>query len=146
MNKTINNILYFYLTIIMFFVLQSCREGIIEPGMPVGNINEPVILKTGQAYSFQIDAEKISFQKNDQTFLDITETDVSLTVTNYTGGSAHLKVVGDNKEILYEELIDRNFSGIQESIKNHVADVVNLNFNNFSGRIKVQLTKTPRQF
>jgi len=35
---------------------------------------------------------------------------------------------------------------IQESIKNHVADVVNLNFNNFSGRIKVQLTKTPRQF
>lgn len=146
MNRTLNNIVFFLLTTIMFVALPACREGIIEPGRAVGNINEPVTLKTGQVYSFQIDAQKISFAKQDKTFLDFTNTDVSLTVTNYSGGTVFLKVIGDNKDVLYEEVIDRNFNGIQESIKNHVAEIVNLSFNNFSGNMKIQLTKTPRQF
>lgn len=127
-------------------VIPSCREGIINPGNPAGNLNEPLVSKSGNVYTFQIDAEKVSFLKTDNTLLNITETDVYVTVIDYQGGSVQIKVIGESKQVLYQALVTSDMSGKQASIINHLPESVSLLFQNFSGRLKIELSKKPFAF
>lgn len=122
-------------------VIPSCREGIINPGNPVGNLNEPVVSKSDNVYTFQIDAEKVSFLRIDKTLLNITETDVYITVTDYSGGNVQLKIIGDNKQTLYQILIGANMGDKQATLINHIPESVSFLFQNFSGRFKIELSK-----
>lgn len=141
-----HNIILFAAIFVSAFAFSSCREGIIDPHNSVGNVNEPVVFKSSDAYTFQIDAKNITFTKTDETFLDITETDVVLTLKDYSGGSVFVKVIADNLSTLYDGQLAENISGKQTSVINHIADKVHLEFNNFSGNLRIQLVKTPRNF
>lgn len=133
---------------IAFFsvALSSCREGIIDPQNSVGNLNEPVIFKSASAYTFLIDAKNVTFTKIDQTYLDITKTDIGITVSDYSGGTVYINVIGDNLSTLYNNQISNDINGKQASIENHIADKLHVEFYNFSGKLKIQMTKTPRSF
>lgn len=132
--------------IVFSVAISSCREGIIDPGNSVGNINEPVVEKTAYAFTFQIDAKNISFTRSDETYLDITKTDIAISLKDYSGGSVHVQIIADNLSTLYDDVLAGEVSGKQTSVINHIAQKVRLDFRNFSGKLKVQLTKTPNSF
>jgi hypothetical protein len=142
----IKNILLIASVLFLIAALESCREGIIEPGNSVGNVNEPVVLKSPDAYIFQIDAKNITFSKTDETFLDVTDTDIILNLSDYSNGSVHMRVIADNLSTLYNELLSNDISGLQKSVINHVVEKVQFEFSNFSGKFKVKLVKSPRSY
>jgi len=141
-----SNFKLFAAVILIIAAFPSCREGIIDPQNSVGNLNEPVIYKSANAYTFQIDAKDVTFTKIDETFLDITQTDLELNVRDYSGGTVYIKVIGDNLATLYDDQINNDINGKQATIVNHIADKLQVEFYNFSGKVKIQLTKTPRTY
>jgi len=142
----IKNIFLIASVIFMIAALESCREGIIDPGNSVGNVNEPVVLKSSDAYIFQIDAKNITFSKTDETFLDVTDTDIILELKDYSSGSVHVRVIADNLSTLYNELLSNDINGLQKSVVNHVVEKIQLDFNDFSGNLKVKMVKSPRNY
>lgn len=144
MKQKIN--ILFYAIIIFSAAIPSCREGIVDPGNSVGNVNEPVVEKNAYAFTFQIDARNITFTRSDETYLDITSTDIAVTLKDYSGGSVHVQVVADNLSTLYDNLLTSEISGKQTSVINHIAQKVRFDFQNFSGKLKVQLTETPKTY
>ena len=53
--------IFLYSLLLIFF---SCREEIISPDNPTGNINEPFLTRTGNSYIFSINASNITAMKN----------------------------------------------------------------------------------
>lgn len=142
-NLILKNNSWVLIGIVFLTVVQipCCREGIINPGNPVGNLNEPVISRSENNYSFQIDADKVSFLKTDSTLLHITETDVFITVTGYGGGTVQIRVIGESKLTLYQALIANNIDGKQATIINNIPASVSYHFQNFSGKFKIGLSR-----
>ena len=127
---------------LIIFVFFSCRENILSSENSIGNINEPIKTKTQESYTFEINASKITFNETDDTQLNITRADVFVSVNNYSSGIVSITVIGDNKLDLYSISFTDNGTGQTAKIINHVPEKVRLEFINFSGNLKVRVTKS----
>ncbi len=120
----------------------SCRENILTNDNSIGNINEPVKIKTFESYTFEINASKITFNETDKTQLNITKADVITSVSEYSSGIVSITVVGDNLQNLYTSSFTENRTGEMGTIINHVPEKVKIEFNNFTGKLKVRINKS----
>lgn len=130
--------------IISFLVLSfySCRENIITNQNSLGNINEPVKSKNPESYSFEINASKITFNETDETQLNITKSDVQISVTNYSSGIVIITVVGDNLMNLYTSSFTNNGNSPTVKITNHIPEKIKVDFQNFSGKLKININRS----
>ncbi|PIW69602.1 MAG: hypothetical protein COW08_06295 [Ignavibacteriales bacterium CG12_big_fil_rev_8_21_14_0_65_30_8] len=122
--------------------LSSCRENIITNENSLGNINEPVKFKTPESYSFEINASKITFSETDETQLNITNADIFISVSEYTSGFVSVTIIGDNLLNLYTTTFTNNGSSPSKKITNHVPEKIKVNFQNFSGKLKIRINRT----
>ena len=122
--------------------LSSCRENIITNENSLGNINEPVKFKTPESYSFEINASKITFSETDETQLNITNADIFISVSEYTSGFVSVTIIGDNLLNLYTTTFTNNGSSPPKKITNHVPEKIKVNFQNFSGKLKIRINRT----
>lgn len=121
---------------------SSCRENIITNENSLGNINEPVKSKTPESYSFEINASKITFNETDETQLNITNADIFISVSEYSSGFVSITVIGDNLSNLYSTSFTDNGSSPPQKITNHVPEKIKVNFQNFSGKLKISINRT----
>lgn len=127
---------------LIIFVFFSCRENILSSENSIGNINEPIKTKSPESYTFEINASKITFNETDNTQLNITRADVFVSIRNYSSGIVSITVIGDNKLNLYSASFTDNAAGQSTKITNHVPEKVRLEFRNFSGNLKVRVTRS----
>ena len=127
---------------LIIFIFFSCRENIISPENSPGNINKPVKIKSSESYTFEINAFKITFNETDDTQLKITRADVFISITNYSSGMVSVTIVGDNKLDLYSLSFTGNTNGRFAKITNHVPEKVRLEFKNFSGSLRLKVTRS----
>ena len=127
---------------LIIFVFFSCRENILSSENSIGNINEPIKTKSPESYTFEINASKITFNETDNTQLNITRADVFVSIRNYSSGIVSITVIGDNKLNLYSASFTDNTAGQSTKITNHVPEKVRLEFRNFSGNLKVRVTRS----
>jgi hypothetical protein len=131
----------FFLQILSLSVLLiSCRQEIVPPDNPAGNINEPVYTRTNFSYSFAINASRITRTVIDNTYLNTTSSRIYLVISNHSSGSVEIKVQNDNNFVLYSSVFDNDTDGIFRELDGYQPNIITLNFIDFTGKFKFTLT------
>jgi hypothetical protein len=131
-------------SILIIFILLTvtCRENIIEPDTFVGTINEPVQINQRNSYTFIIHAQNISVNVTNNTFLASFTSRISISIADYTSGYVNIRVIDreDNSRFTYFGNEDENF--FTESLIGYVPSRIALRAVDFSGKLKIEVTKT----
>jgi hypothetical protein len=131
----------FFLQILSLSVLLiSCRQEIVPPDNPAGNINEPVYTRTNFSYSFAINASRITRTVIDNTYLNTTSSRIYLVISDHSSGSVEIKVQNDNSFVLYSSVFDNDTDGIFRELDGYQPNIITLNFIDFTGKFKFTLT------
>lgn len=126
--------------IFLFSVLFiSCRQDVIPPDNPAGNINEPVYSRTNFSYTFTINASNITRTVTNSTFLDTFRSRIQVVVVDYSSGSVEV-VVEDDDVRLYSAVLNQNTNGMLEEINGFRPETITINFIDFTGKFRVTLT------
>jgi hypothetical protein len=129
------------LTFLLFvFIIAGCREEVISPGDPVTNENEIVQRRTVSSYTFIINAKNISFDITDTSGLNSLSTRLTIYVENYKSGEADIGIFSAGK-ILHETTVSGNTNGSSTDIIGANPYIVKIKCENFTGQLKVQLTR-----
>lgn len=140
----INSILkYLIITPAVLLHFTSCREEIIPPFTPSGNINEPVQQITADSYSFTINAQSISDSLIDHTFFKFSNSRLYLSLFGHLSGAVELTIYDRGRNIIYRSTLDRNFQSPSLALKGSIPDVVQIFFTRFTGKFTIQIIQDP---
>ena len=122
------------------FLFISCRQEIVPPDNPAGNINEPHLTRTKFSYTFSINANKITETVKDNTFLNTFRSRIYAVINGYSSGSVEIIIQTDQDNILYSEVFDDDTNGTFTEIEGNQPKVIIFKFNDFTGKFKVTVT------
>lgn len=122
------------------FVITSCREEIISPENNGGNVNEPYTSNTRNSYTFIIDAQNLSQYVIDYPNINYFNSKVFVSVADYSAGSVEILVLNKSRDVLYRNKLNKTTVGEYAEVEGVLPAVLEFRFNNFSGKIKFQLT------
>ena len=125
--------------LIILILIPSCREDIISPGNSAGNVNQPVILKSGLSYTFLINAENISTSFRDFSGLSSTRSHLLLSLDDYSQGNANIFIFDYSNQLLYNQLLKENVKSTTISLAGRTPDIISISFTNFTGKLKIQV-------
>jgi hypothetical protein len=127
--------------ILMMLFLTSCREEIIPPNNPSGNINQPVKEVTLNSYTLVLNAGNITYNLYDYVRFDNSRAQVYLSILDYSSGTVDVSLLGKSKKVIFSKMIDTGINGEIARLNNEVPDAVIMNFKNFTGKFKVTISR-----
>ncbi len=127
---------------IALLVLIACREGIIEPGVLIENINDPVQINERNSYTFLLNAESFSMNLTVFPLLNSTRSRINVTLVDYKSGYAKIIVHDYDDQERYSYFAAGDVSFYTEIIDGYIPRSVNIRTENFSGKIKIELRKS----
>lgn len=129
------------LIIILFsaFLLSSCREDVVAPGNPAGNINQPIRLKSNSSYTFIINAENITASLLDNSGITSRHSELFLSLDDYKQGRVNFNIIEYSNQLVYQKQLSDNLSQMTVSLEGNTPDIINISFSNFTGKLKIQL-------
>ncbi|QQS37288.1 MAG: hypothetical protein IPM56_04850 [Ignavibacteriales bacterium] len=123
------------------FILNSCREEIVPPGNPAGNINEPVQESYIDYYTFKINASNITFSKIDYTYFNATTNYLSFSLLDHKSGHVDLEIWSRNNVIIYSTRFTKDFSRTIITIDGNVPELIRIKLNDFTGKVSIELSR-----
>lgn len=139
----IRKINYFFLFItILFLLFVSCRENIITPDNFAGNINEPILISDPNSYTFFINAENITIDVVNNALFSSTMSRITISIVNYSSGSVNVRVIDPQSVSRFNYFGSDDESLFAEELNGFVPQSVGIKTIGFSGKLKVELTKT----
>ena len=128
-------------TLILFFALgEGCREEIIPPNNPAGNINEPVSTNTRNTYSFVINAENLDIDVTDYPKLFSNHSRMYFYISDYGSGSVEVSLRNQNSVIFYNDVVANNLDGQYIEVRNNYTSSIQIKCSAFSGKLKIQIS------
>lgn len=135
------------LRIIFIFILLllniSCRVDIIEPNNPAGNKNIPVKEGKENYFNLAINADRLSTEMNFDANFSSENNSISLKVNDRQSGTCTLRVISSENKTLYSAIIEINDLDIQQRINQGIPSTIRLICDNFTGKIKIVINKSP---
>lgn len=118
----------------------ACREEIISPKNNSGNINEPFKSSHTNSYTFIINAERISQKIIDYPRISYFNTRIFISFLDFSAGSVEISVLSNSNEVLFKRVFVETNDGLYSLLQGVKPHVVEINFINFTGKLKFQLT------
>ncbi|AFH49929.1 Hypothetical protein IALB_2226 [Ignavibacterium album JCM 16511] len=127
---------------ILLLAFTSCREEILEPYNPAGNVNQPfeenklnylnlVMTASDLTYDFEIN---LNFNSSDSRIL--------ISVVDFEKGNFTLNVLNENRGLIYVASIETEIPNLIDRIQGNIPKKVRISCKEFSGKVRVQLSKT----
>ncbi|MCG6914349.1 hypothetical protein LJE86_10575 [bacterium BMS3Abin03] len=138
MNKFSPNIFLIFVISIIFLSV-SCREDIVLPDEFAGNVNEPLELNNFNSYTFLIDAKKISVKYKKQADFSSFYTQISISITDYSSGTVRFKIKDNQSVNRFSYFGNTNEYNYKESLSGFVPYLIEIEADDFSGKLKIQL-------
>jgi hypothetical protein len=132
---------YLFILLLGILLLPSCREEIIPPNNPTGNVNQPVKEVTLNSYSFLINAGEITYNLYDYIKFENSRAQVFISIVEYSSGSVEISLIGKSKRIIYSKRVESDINGEYSRINNEVPDAVIINFKDFTGKFKLTVSQ-----
>ncbi len=124
----------------LIFFSTGCREEIVPPNNDAGNINQPIKISTSNSYTFLINAKQISQEVTETPEIIIAKTKLSITISDYAGGSLRVSLYNKNHKIIYSSIGNANNGYLTYTFDKDFPTTINIKFKNFSGRLKIYLS------
>jgi hypothetical protein len=131
---------FIWLFLIFLFSI-SCREEIIEPDNLVGNINEPVQIRERNSYSFLVNANKLSMSLSVPLYFSAAKTRFNISLIGYESGYTNISAQDISNIERFKYYIAEEVSYHTELLDGYVPTTIDINMENFSGKIKIEFRK-----
>jgi hypothetical protein len=129
------------LALIILTVSFSCREEIIEPNNLVGNINEPIQVRERNSYALLLDAKNLTMSLSVPLYFSAAKTRFNVRLFGYESGYTNISVQDISKIERFRYLIAEEVSYHTELLDGYVPTTININMENFSGKISIEFRK-----
>ncbi|GAB4293091.1 MAG: hypothetical protein Kow0098_13790 [Ignavibacteriaceae bacterium] len=127
------------LAISSLFLFQSCREEIIPPDNFSGNVNEPQQLVAQNSYTFIINADNITIEHSGDTYFNTNSALILFNITGYEQGTAIFRLLDSSGNIIYTRILNSNLDLEEQVLNSAVPSKVQIIFNSFTGKVKLEL-------
>ena len=134
-----NNYYLFCFIFLAVLFINSCREEIVSPNNPAGNVNEPVQYHSNTSYTFIINADKISKSVNNFTSFSTTNVRLYTSVVDITSGSVQVFLLDSYNHAWYSRTFASETKNSAIDFSGNQANLIQIKMNNFTGKLKVQL-------
>ena len=131
----------FTLLLVILIISFSCREEIIEPDNMVGNINEPVQLTERNSYSFLLNARNLTMSLSVPIYFSSARTRFNVRLIDYESGYINVSVQDLSNIERFRYYMAEEVSYHTELLDGYVPTTININTDNFSGKIKIEFRK-----
>lgn len=132
---------YLYLWLIISVIISfSCREEIISPKNNSGNVNEPYKSSNRNSYTFILNADNISQTVVDFPSITYSNSRVFVSVLDHAAGSVEVVILTKSRQVLYRNRLIENNDGSYGVVEGIKPEVIEIYFNDFTGKLKLQLT------
>lgn len=131
----------FTLLLVILIISFSCREEIIEPDNMVGNINEPVQLTERNSYSFLLNAKNLTMSLSVPIYFSSARTRFNVRLIDYESGYINVSVQDLSNIERFRYYMAEEVSYHTELLDGYVPTTININTDNFSGKIKIEFRK-----
>ncbi len=138
MKKACYSLIKFFMFLFIVLVM-SCREDIVPPNNPAGNINEPVQTHTNNSYTFIINADNISRSVINYLSLHTTTMRIYTSVLDISSGSVQIFLLDSFNNTWYSRTIASETQNSSEELSGNNPRQIQIKMNNFTGKLKVQL-------
>ncbi len=127
---------FIFLSLILF---ASCREDIVPPNNPAGNVNEPVQYYSNSSYTFIINADKISRSVKDFLTLHSTSVRLYTSILDISSGSVQIFLLDSHNHAWYSNTFDSETQNKFVDLSGYDPSLIQIKMNNFTGKLKIQL-------
>jgi len=126
---------------VILIVSFSCREEIIAPDNLVGNINEPVQIRDRNAYTFLLDAQNLTMSLSVSLYFSSARTRFNVRLVDYESGYTNVSAQDISDVERFRYYVAEEVSYHTELLDGYIPTTININTENFSGKIKIEFRK-----
>lgn len=130
-----------FIIIFALLLVNSCREEIIPPDNPSGNVNQPFIETFLNSYSFTLNAGEITYNIYEFIRFDQDKAQVFMSVLDHTSGYVEVYLYSKTKRVLFYQKGDTDIEGESIKIDGHIPETLIMNFFNFTGKLRFTVNK-----
>lgn len=130
---------YFILTI-MLISIPACREEILEPYNPAGNVNQPIQEKKLNYLNLVMTTSNLTYEFETGVEFNSSDTKIFISIVDCENGKITINVISGNN-LIFVTSIETETINIVEKIRGKIPDKIRVSFNNFSGKLLLQLSK-----
>lgn len=127
--------------IISLIILTGCREEILEPYNPAGNVNQPYQEKKLNYYNLVMTASNLTYEFDSDLNFNSSDSRILVSVIDRQGGTVTINVLNDNRNLIYIASIETEVPNLVDRIQGNIPNKVKIIFTNFSGKLRIQLSK-----
>ncbi|BDQ02549.1 MAG: hypothetical protein HRF52_04985 [Ignavibacterium sp.] len=126
---------------VLLFAFTSCREEILEPYNPAGNVNQPFQENKLNYLNLVMTASDLTYDFEINVNFNSSESRILISVVDREKGNVTVNVLNENKNLIYVASIETEIPGLVDRIRGNIPDKVRISCTDFSGKIRVQLSK-----
>lgn len=127
--------------LIPLLLIIGCRDEILEPYNLAGNVNQPFQEKKLNYYNLTITASDLTYEFNSDLDFNSSDSRILVSVIDRQSGSVTINVLNNNRNLIYIASIETEVPNLINRIYGNVPDNVKVVFNDFSGKLRIQLSK-----
>ncbi len=127
--------------LIPLLLLSGCREEILEPYNPAGNVNQPFQEKKLNYYNLTITASNLTYEFNSDLDFNSSESRILISVVDRQSGSVNINVLNNSRNLIYIASIETEVPYLLDRIQGNIPDSLKIVFTDFSGKLRLQLSK-----
>lgn len=126
---------------ISLVLISACREEILEPYNPAGNVNQPFQEKKLNYLNLVITASNLTYEFETDVEFNSSDSRIFVSVIDREKGSVTINILSDNN-LIFVASIETEIPNLIDRIRGNVPKKIKVTCNDFSGKLKLQLSKT----
>lgn len=129
------------LLIITVSIFSSCREEILEPYNPAGNVNQPYQEKKLNYFNLVMTASNLSYEFESDLNFNSSDSRILVSVIDRQSGTVTINVLNDDRNLIYIASIQTEVPDLVDRIQGNIPKKIKIICTGFSGKIRVQLSR-----
>lgn len=129
---------------IVFLLIFStgCREEILDPYNPAGNINQPYQELNLNYLNLVLTADRFSQEFDLNVNFNTSDVRILISVLDRKEGNIQVNVLNENKSLIFTASIETELANLVERIIGNVPTSVKIKCSDFTGKFRLQMSKT----
>lgn len=133
-------VMKYFILMIMLISIPACREEILEPYNPAGNVNQPIQEKKLNYLNLVMTTSNLTYEFETGVEFNSSDTKIFISIVDCEKGKITINVISGNN-LIFVTSIETETINIVEKIRGKIPDKIRVSFNNFSGKLLLQLSK-----
>ncbi len=133
-------VMKYFILMIMLISIPACREEILEPYNPAGNVNQPIQEKKLNYLNLVMTTSNLTYEFETEVEFNSSDTKIFISIVDCEKGKITINVISGNN-LIFVTSIETETINIVEKIRGKIPDKIRVSFNNFSGKLLLQLSK-----